>query len=820
VFGTPARPDAVLFVDLDTDIADAVACARAVRDLPFGHFIGVTALVARYPAHIDVDDVAVQELCAQMTSLIRDIAPTILRCYVLVQRFGSPAVVYAEGSEPKQVEDELLWRLRAVELAALLESSHAVWRSSDYHFVLPSGSHVSSFVRVADGLNGPRDVHALATWLLPEAAANVGYVFDNRSLTPLALVLESLYQHAGVPLGLISFLEHYPDSQFDVEAAVQEAATGGAGVIGILSVSSGGGTKARLLAAIDRAGHPISQSHLHVLLDRGRRADAMTRELPGSRITTWLGFGTGESDAVNPHECRSCQVDSGRVVAIDPRFFDGMILPRPKLVMLRPNSAREVAPFWEVCDAAGAVAIEHKPAAATKPRRSRPDDKSGVMGVYVSMEKLLNWRAFEATVATGIRQLLNSSDGPTGAAVALTGVDVVVYGHSKALTTSGKKFVAILKRVLKALPEPPSMRSVFDVDVDADAADWNPKVVAALAGSKRVLLVSGSAVSGQTMQKLLIGCQEHLRKADDPQPLTGLMVHSRLETTREWTTLRNSYAHRLFTLFDTPLPPVSPLRDELRTLATMRRDVRKVGAEWHQLLTDFMTRRAAVCAGSGVAITATKPAPYVPLLWGTPAVDEPRAHIRQHSLFGHKLGSAAYFAAIGSAVHRERQRMADEPGPVWHLFEMPALLRSYYDPLIIASMLRWLSPAEIWWGEDVAMQAVVELFERTSVDDKRVLVPEFLLAAAHGKVPEDAGEHIAQVAMSLLARPPASYRLEDVVALAAGLLAWWAEQQSRLRLSDASFPNLPPVPTRMKKQVAALLRSTNGTAGATNSPGS
>jgi hypothetical protein len=73
------------------------------------------------------------------------------------------------------------------------------------------------------------------------------------------------------------------------------------------------------------------------------------------------------------------------------------------------------------------------------------------------------------------------------------------------------------------------------------------------------------------------------------------------------------------------------------------------------------------------------------------------------------------------------------------MFEMTAILRSYYDPIIIASILRWLKPTEIWWGEDlqVAREALLGSIRRTNLDDRVMLVSELLLAASQSKVMPD-----------------------------------------------------------------------------------
>jgi hypothetical protein len=73
---------------------------------------------------------------------------------------------------------------------------------------------------------------------------------------------------------------------------------------------------------------------------------------------------------------------------------------------------------------------------------------------------------------------------------------------------------------------------------------------------------------------------------------------------------------------------------------------------------------------------------------------------------------------------------------VQRVFEMPAIVRSYYDPMILAAVLRWLQPHEAWWGVDISDEGAVvdSMLDRATLEHKLILVPELLLAAAQGKL--------------------------------------------------------------------------------------
>jgi hypothetical protein len=144
----------------------------------------------------------------------------------------------------------------------------------------------------------------------------------------------------------------------------------------------------------------------------------------------------------------------------------------------------------------------------------------------------------------------------------------------------------------------------------------------------------------------------------------------------------------------------------------------------------FRTVRLQVCSnfGSGDQI-----------LWGVGGHNGPNeARLSPMSYFGEALRARAAFAAVGAAVQHARVHIDRAVGaPLWRMFEMPAVIRSYYDPIVLACVLRWVRPTEAWWGSSAreAELAIEHLLGRTTEDEAPALIPELLLAAAQGKVP-------------------------------------------------------------------------------------
>ena len=114
-----------------------------------------------------------------------------------------------------------------------------------------------------------------------------------------------------------------------------------------------------------------------------------------------------------------------------------------------------------------------------------------------------------------------------------------------------------------------------------------------------------------------------------------------------------------------------------------------------------------------------------------------RPLLRPGSRYGQGLRAVTTYAAVGAAMQSARVNATQVGAPVWQQFELPAVLRSYFDPLIIAALLRWLEPHEAWWGArpEEAANVIAEAFARATEGDRKILLPELLLAAAQGKVP-------------------------------------------------------------------------------------
>src|SRR5690606_28811229 len=84
-----------------------------------------------------------------------------------------------------------------------------------------------------------------------------------------------------------------------------------------------------------------------------------------------------------------------------------------------------------------------------------------------------------------------------------------------------------------------------------------------------------------------------------------------------------------------------------------------------------------------------------------------------------------------------------------------AIVNSYYDPIILACIFRWMHPGEVWWGSRSidARAAMAHMIQRTG-DGRPLLLAELLLAAAEGKVPPAAMDELMTRARAFVAAEP------------------------------------------------------------------
>lgn len=640
---------------------------------------------------------------SQLEQLREQVLRMRLRCGmgILHQPFGAPAEI--EGDLPN--DEALPERARAAELEALLEWGNAVWRPSDYHYRLPSGEHAANFVRVANSLQEPRDAQVLASWLRPDLADGAGLVIDTGTLNAVALAAAADMRAAGLDIGPVSVLDTYPTTDVDVRRAVGRARRRNA-IVALLSVNSSGQVRDRLISALSDIGIGARTS-LHVMLNKHEVTSDCTQERgipthtwhprPGSAPLIRAGASTEEA-------CDLCQDHrTSTLVPVSPATFDATLKAAVRTITPSVSDPRLNRALWELCDAHDAIVLETQPRDELAPYR-RP----GPMPIRLDFQAMLLDKRFRERAVRALRA--NMHDEGWRDLPGELESDVLLVPHRELALDGMAELIDELRPVIGT---PRTIGFPLDESWEGDLRD-------AVRGARSLAVLMLGTVTGTHLYQALTESQT-LR--DPGELLTAIVLHPRMEEARSWETLENAYGHRLFYAWHSYLRPRSPIREEAETLDVFGQ------SQDSDALSDparaFLDERRRFCTEVSLDESG--------LFWGS----TPDQHLTPNSIYGEALKGPATYVAVASAMERARKQTLVRAEPERRVFEMDAIARSYYDPLILSSVLRWLEPHEPWWGWRVedSRSIIAEMLGRLGEDDQRlVLVCELLLASAQGKL--------------------------------------------------------------------------------------
>jgi hypothetical protein len=607
----------------------------------------------------------------------------------------APAVQALGGGTASDVD---VAAARAIELEALLEWGKAIWRPQRYHFRLPSGEHAPEFAKLSDAIRAPRDARVLASWLLEWAYPYTGFVVDTGTLTPVIEAVQRMMVEGGREPGAVAVLDQYPRNSVDVDTAVEVAAGDHGRVVALISVNSSGAVRDRLLRAIERQRESLVEPRVVVMLDK-----QPARDRPG--ISTWSPLPGEEAllrgGVLGRDECEYClSAKRARIIPINPYTFDGMLPGQVVPIMPSVTDARANWRLWEACSQRNAIAVESRSVAPVPALRA-----SGLMPVRLKIDELIAEPEFRTLAAERLGEIIREA----GEDYRNDSDLVLVPAHELAGEGFSDLWAEVGQRVA-----PDCEPLGFSIEEN----DFDERVTARLAEARMVTIFALGAVSGWSLQKALVGVQ-HAHPEHDLE-IQGLVLHARPAGGREWETLENSFGHALFAGFYSILPDRSPLAEEKALLQNLDRSRLSDAAR------ALFEQRLRLCNGEG------EPGGQPAELFYGAAAD---AELTRNSIFGQRLDARAVYAAVAAAMARARER-AEAPAPEFRVFDLAGIARSYYDPLILAAMLRWLYAHESWWGwrSIEAERLIAALLERAPAEDQEILVPELLLAYAQGKV--------------------------------------------------------------------------------------
>ena len=749
-------PPAMLFLDLNVDssheISEALRQVRRLAPVGLGH---VRTVLVRSPS-TELKGESIEkalENLAQLFGRMQINARTGMA-------FGSPGkrhkIVWQsalhKSSNATVSDQEFLLRCREVELAALLHNGRALWIPDHYHYRLPSGRHSGTFVRLADAVRSVRDAEVLAWWLLRHAQNRVGIVTDTSTILPIVLALQRYMIEGGLELGRVEVLGSYPATISEFTKSIRDASTFDAPVLALLSVSSSGSIRDKLVIALN---HVVrDRCALHTFVDKAERGahdvDSALGDLYGP-TSVWMSLGeSSNEDAEGTADtCRLCKAtERSRIVQIDPKSFDGLVLPDPKLVTPHIQFAESSRTLWRLCDDVDAIGLDvepHPSSSGFRPHRF-------TMGIRLDFDPLIDeaLRTIQQTdegdesqnLIELIAERVESADTSC-----LAEVDLVVGLANEFARQNGSGETFVREIVMRTMSDLPIIK------IDTAATEQSTDVQNSLSEASKVCIVTLGVVTGASLHRVLAHIQAIRRdRKKSAVDVVVLAIHLRPASSREHDTIINPFGKDNFiAVYENLLPyEASPLRYELDYLKEVSDKPSISGS-------DFYSRRLSYLQSG-----PNSSDPSMNIFWGLGSGNE--AVLRPGSWYGESLSAKAALVAVGSAVHRQRNvHTGLGSTPEWRQFEVPAIMRSYFDPLIVCSVLRWLQPEELWWGREIdsSAQVVEQLIQGyDSRVEKRVVIAELLLASAMGKVPAPAIGRVLEHANVYVQNYSADFQVE------------------------------------------------------------
>lgn len=729
---------------------------------------------------------------------------------VVVFEIGrEPTVVWsADAVDSRGHEQVLLARARSIEVRSFLDWGNALWMPNGYHYRLPSGRHSASFVRIADVFQDQRAVAALSTWLYGGVgdSAPTTVVMDVGTLMPLVGELQAAADRhrdandgSSARVGSVHALDRYPSSALGLQRNLLNLSSDSP-VLGFVSVSASGDFAERLLSAC--AALRVPNARIEQLVSRWlpgatrlpeatQIADDADSSSPGDEAgentvaadqrrwsieDPWLSL--EESDAPGTDsDCALCgDQRRARLVRINPRAMSAMVLPEPELVVPDIIDSRRNAAIWEAYDCAGE---RDEVVSLLGPTGTRPESASG----HVTQESIF----FEPTqlLRENPSELIGKRLASFESFPKRSGTDTVRDQVQRAhgLVAGGAR-VVMFEQQERALFSDSEWEDLQGALVDHgfvhDEATWaryssdtHLESAVAPAEAAAVLVLAIGSRSGLTCQRMFFAGRQRWPSAS----FRGLVIHAHPDDDHVWASIRNTFTDsdgnkRLLALWLTHLPDWSPLATERDTYRA---------AQQRGLDSDELSRRLEELTAMEELDRAVLP--------GRTLLGCVGPSLQPHSYLGEELGSRETLCAVGASMQAARLRARTDGAPHWMQFDLRRILRSYFDGLIHACVLRWCQPHEAWWGPQPGdSPGFLQELEGVNFDFD-LLLPELLLACAQDKLPTEATAHLIEVARHRLDSPGVSIdaRTEDHLRLGINLCEIVLERPLTAQPSTASY---------------------------------
>ena len=736
------------FLDVADKAANIETIAGHLREVPLDILGRAEWILARWGPESQGWPPA-QDAADKFQELLGNIGSNAQMGVVTFQVASTPSIVWSSPTPGSRGHDGvLLARARAVEVKSFLSWGQALWLPDSYHYVLPSGKHTASFIRLADAFQDVRAAAALSTWLYQalDGDTPTTVVMDIGTLMPLVSELHMASErhrnatdNSSAGVGTVIALDRYPANALGLQRSLLGNSPDSP-MLGLVSVSDSGGFAERLLNAFSALGAPsirieqlISRQHVGATSIPSDNERTPTIEDP------WLGLNESELAEPDVDGCSLCEdPDKARLVRINPRGMSAMILPEPDLVVPDIFEARRNATIWETYGATtgeeGAISLfgplETRPTPLTtrakeqvvffEPARLLTTVSNDLIASRLSEFNEFPMRSRSDKTRSMVQQAKNL--------VADHGSIVIYHEQERNLLSGDNKWQNLCEALVQS-------------DFVTRQAEWvgftednglNLSANLSVDDTPDVLVLALGARTGLSCQRMFLSGRQEWPNAN----FRGLVIHAHPEDERIWTSIRNTFSDadgnkRILALWLTYFPGWSPLVVERDTyLAAKQRGLDTP---------EIANRLDEICDG---------------LLPDYTLLGRAYPRLQPHSYFGQELGARETLCAVGAAMQSARIQARPQGAPYWIQFDLRRVLRSYFDGLIHASVLRWCEPQEAWWGSD-SRKCCDFLLELESVDfDFDLLLPELLLAGAQEKLPEEATAQAVETAKKRLKANP------------------------------------------------------------------
>ncbi len=625
-----------------------------------------------------------------------------------------------------------------IELLGLLDRFGAINWAEHAHYSLPSGVHADVYVRVADGLRSDLAIRRVADWIAPHLTADSVLLADSWTLVALNAELARRFalspETGGAVLPVLAF-EEYPNERST--RALLDSVSGllvarqSLSVLALISVVSSGALVSNLDALLAEK-----------LGSARRKILSMVDLLPSDSALESISRLRGFSHYAHQRgvHCKLCaQPDKREIVFIDPSKYSPRVETRTEEVMLNHVEAGRLRHFWEAADHSDAVRVH----------RFDPDMQRH-LSVSIDVCRLLGDPGFRQTTVGVLTKKFPEAD-------------VVLIPRNSSTS------------VLRALAEEAYPQSTVR-DFDRKLTDNDALRVAfeGVARAKCVLVLDDSVVTGATIRRTHRALQEAAPQLlldgvlQDNYLIAAFIVVARPAHQSVWDGLSDSLrqdrgsaietAH-LVILPNDPCPWCEELRvlDDLHSWYSTRGD---------QEATRLLAYRRLHLLGGSSADASGGLAQG--LFWSDQSgrfIYSHRAHITPHSLFGERLGEAAAFAAVTSAMQRLRDdygraRRADR-GSAW-CWDVRRIVAAYHDPILQCSFLRSAIGSELFVpssrGVTSAIATALNANDGQSLAEACSLAAEHGLAAIMGKYSQERRVAILTLAEESMSHHPCDAR--------------------------------------------------------------